>query len=297
MRDIGLSVAPTAIPQNTFVIYGDTRTGKTEFGATFPRPLLIVDVGERGYETVMNMDRSKWFEPDVEPIIKGIDSMSDFAEIVNFAGPLIASGRICSVVADAFTFYCDFYLSKLISLAPGADTRQIYGKLGTHLQFCRNALHQLPVNVVWNCLAAAPETGDVGASKAGGPLIPGSQGPKFAAGVNYLFYSKIVQKKEKGEITEEQFHLRTKQHGLYMAGSRVGLNALPDPFVMGTYADLLPWLGYDVDMVRQSLKPIAAVQPARTVTTRPAARPPVTRTVATRPTNNSAPKAVSPTGK
>ncbi len=292
MRDIGIDIQPQAVPANTFLQYGDTRTGKTQFAATFPRPFIIVDIGERGYETVQTMDRSLWWEPSVDPIIVGIDTMADFALIVERIKPLVASGRILTVVFDAFTFYCDFYLAQLNTLMPGGDTRQIYGKLGTHLQYVRNALHQLPVNVVWNCLAAAPETGDAGTIKMGGPLIPGAQGAKYPAGVNYLFYTKLVQKRDKGEISEERYEIHTRQCGLYAAGNRLGdSNSLPNPFLGGTYESLLPFLGYDAEMIRKAMKPLVAARPA--IVTRPAA--PANNRPAIQP--RVAPKAVSPTGK
>lgn len=288
MRDIAFDPPTLQIPQNTFLTYGDTRTGKSEFGATFPRPLIIADSRERGYETVMKMDRSKWWEPDLIPIIKSADSMSDIAEIINFAKPLIASGRILTIDFDAFTFYCDFALSQLMTQMAGADNRQIYGKLGTHLQYVRNEMHNLPVNVVWNCLAAAPEKDDNGTMKMGGPMIPGSQGPKYAAGVNFLFYTKMMQRKDKGVVVDESFNLYTKQEGMFAAGNRLGLNALPNPFKMGTYAELLPWLGYDVDAVKKAMKPLPAPNGKVSVPVSRPVTPPITR---------PAPKAVSPTGK
>lgn len=277
MREIGIDIQASVVPANTFLLYGDTRTGKTRFGATFPRPFIFVDVGERGYETIQTMDRDLWWEPTVAPIIVGIDQMSDFAAAVQQRLlPLIASGRVLSVVFDAFSFYCDFYLMQLMKTMDGADNRQIYGKLGTHLQFVRNTLHQLPVNVLWNCLAAAPESGDSGTTKMGGPLIPGSQGPKFAAGVNYLFYTRLVQKREKGEISEERYEIHTRQYAMYAAGNRLGdANSLPNPFVGGTYAELLPYLGYDPDDVRKAIKPIAQTNVAKPVAV--ATKPPIAK--------------------
>ncbi len=266
-------------PYHNFVADGFIvhNSGKSEFGATFPRPLIIADVAERGYETIQTMDRAKWWEPDVDPIIKGIDNIGDLAQIVAFAQPLIQSGRILSVVFDAFTFYADFYLAKLIEMNPGMDNRQVYGKLATHLQWVRNLLHQLPVNIVWSCLAAAPEAGAEGQpAKAGLPMIPGSQGPKFAAGVSYLMYSRVIQKREGGKVTGETFELRTKQFNQFAAGNRLGLNVLPDPFIMGSYSDLAPHLGLDIEAMKGAMKPITGAVPAVRAPT-PIARPPIQR--------------------
>lgn len=296
MRDIAINPKPEALPVNTFVVYGDTRTGKTVWGATFPRPLIIGDSTEGGYSSVQNMDRALWFEPDVEPIIKVVENMNDMMHLIPVLKDLIARKRVLSIVFDAFTYYCDFYLAKLIKVQTDAgkapDNRQAYGSLGVHLRELRTSLHSLGVNVMWNCLAKHPDAEDPKA----GPLIPGQQSQKFSAGVDFLFHSRLEQVKVQGVITETKYLISTKQYGKYIAGNRLGTKAeqLPDPFV-GTYADLLEFLGYDLAAVRAAMPKIqpgptavagkpAAAQPA--VVTRPNASP----AVITRP----APKAITP---
>lgn len=257
MRDIAFDPKPDALPVNTFVVYGDTRTGKTVWGATFPRPLIIGDATEGGYSSIQNMDRNMLFEHDVEPIIKVVENMNDMMLLLPELRELVRRKRVLSIVHDAFTYYCDFYLAKLIKVQTDAgkapDNRQAYGSLGVHLRELRTSMHSLGVNVMWNCLAKHPDAEDPKA----GPLIPGQQSQKFSAGVDFLFHSRIEQVKVQGVITETNYLLSTKQYGKYIAGNRLGTKAdqLPDPF-SGTYSDLLGFLGYDLEAVRAAMPKI-----------------------------------------
>ncbi len=271
MRDILLDEPAGTMPVDSFLIYGDTRSGKTEFAATFPRPLIIADATEGGYATIRRMDRGKWFEDGVAPIIKAIDTMNDLAKLSSEVDQLIAQGKVCTIVFDAFSFYCDFYLAQLLKLQAKPDNRQAYGQLGVHLREVRTNYHAKGVNTVWLCLAKHPDTDD----PKGRPMIPGQQADKFSAGVSFLFHSQKEQRKEGGKIVEEIYNLRTKQFGNYIVGNRLGQDAhlLPDPF-SGTYAEFMEALGYDVAAIRRGLKPLAkpvvAAKPL-VITQRPAA--------------------------
>lgn len=265
MRDIAIDNKPGQLPVNTFVVYGNTRTGKTEWGATFPRPCVIADITEGGFSTIQNMDRGLFFEEEYPPIIKGVEGMGDVAGLTPWLRAEIARKRILTIVFDAFTFYTDFYLAKLIALQTAAgkavDNRQAYGALGIHLREVRSNLHSLGVNVVWNCLAKHPDTDD----PTGKPLIPGQQADKFAAGVDFLFHTRIEQTREGGNVVDN-FEIRTRQFGKYIAGNRLGAKAanLPDPF-QGTYSQLLEYLGYDLAQVRAAMPKVVAPAPATTV--------------------------------
>lgn len=266
MRDISLNDKPNALPRHTFLNYGDTRSGKTVFGATFPRPLVIADIVERGYESIRSMDRSWWFEPGVEPIVMGVENMGDMAQMQPKIDALIACNRVMSIVVDAFSFYCDFFLNALIKLQTKPDNRQAYGSLGLHLRELRTSLHSKPVNVMWNCLAKHPETED----PKGGPLIPGQQASKFAGAVDFLMYSRIEQVREAGKIVNQWHEIRTRQYGTYMAGSRLGTSSdmMPDPFY-GTYSDFIACLGYDIDAVRAALPAIKPMAPVAVMSAKP----------------------------
>jgi len=267
MRDISLNKPMGAIPCNSFLLYGDTRSGKTQFAATFPRPLIIADVTEGGYETVSTMDRSLWFEPGREPIVKGVENMNDLAALSPWVDAQIKLGNIYTIVFDAFSFYCDFFLAQLTRANPTIDNRKLYGQLGVHLREIRTNYAAKGIAVVWLTLAKHPETDD----PKGRPMIPGMNSDKFAAAVDFLFHTTKEQIRDGGKIVGERYDVHTRPHGPYMAGNRLGAKAdmLPNPF-NGTYADLITHLGYDPELIRKTLasaKP--AVKPAPVIT-RPA---------------------------
>jgi hypothetical protein len=292
VRDISLKQTPTQLPHHTFLLYGDTRSGKTQFGATFPRPLILADVTEGGYHTIAEMDPALWFEPDVEPIVWGIENMNDMSIARDRAAPLIANGTIMSIVVDAFSFYTDFYLNFIIGMQTKPDNRSAYGDLGKHLRDLRVQWHRLGASVAWNCLAKHPDSDD----PKGRPLIPGQQADKFSAGVDFLFYLRLEQIKQNGKVVQENFNVHTRQYGQYIAGNRLGQRAdqLPDPF-MGTYADLLQYIGYDLAAVRAAMPKRPKYTPIAAGSTAVVKAPPVTQQKTTYVINkNPAPK-VAPT--
>lgn len=286
MREISLEQPVNMLPRNTFLIYGDSRSGKTTFAATFPRPLFLSDVTEGGWDSIANMDDDQLFEPGVKPIVWGIEKMDDMATARAKAEALIASGRIQTIVVDSLSYYCDLFLNFLFAMQAKKDTRAAYGDLGNHLRDLRVKTHVLNVNVVWLCLAKHPD--DV--YPVGGPMIPGQQADKFMAGCHYIFYSRTHQEKRGQELLPATFEMRTKKYGGYIAGNRLGgrANQLPDPLV-GDYQTLIESLGHNADEIRKNLPKIlaagSAVQPAKppVVAAPPVARPPARPPVAAAP--------------
>jgi hypothetical protein len=294
MREISLEQPANVMPKNTFLVYGDSRSGKTTWAATFPRPLFLSDVTEGGWDSIANMDDEQLFEPGVKPIVWGIEQMADMAVARGKAVPLIASGRIQTIVVDSLTFYTDLYLNFLIGMQTKKDMRAAYGDLGNHLRDLRVQTHALPVNVVWLCLTKHPDDDN----PIGGPMIPGQQASKFMAGCHYVFHSRVHQEKRGQELLPPVFEMRTRKYLNYIAGNRLGgrANDLADPLV-GDYGTLLQYLGYDPDEIRQSLPKIGAPAPARpAVAAGTPAKPPVV--AAARPAapvvNGKAPAPVAP---
>jgi AAA domain len=251
MREIDLNQAPNVIPKNTFLVYGDSRSGKTTWAASFPRPLFFSDVTEGGWDSIANMPDEWLFEPGVKPLVWGIENMADMAIAREKAAPLIASGRVQTVVTDSLSYYSDLYLNFLLNMQAKKDTRAAYGDLGVHLRDLRVKTHMLPVNVVWLCLAQHLEEG------GGGPMIPGQQAAKFMAGCHFIFHSRTYQEKRGQELLPATFELRTRKFNGYIAGNRLGgkANLLPDPLI-GGYEDFIRSLGHDVDDIRRRLPKI-----------------------------------------
>jgi hypothetical protein len=266
VREINLDQPADVMPVNTFLVYGDSRTGKTTWAASFPRPVFFSDVSEGGWDSIANMDDDQLFEPGVKPLVWGIEQMDDMVTARNKVTPLIASGRIKTIVVDSLSFYSDLFLNFLVGAQTKKDMRSAYGDLGNHLRDLRVKTHQLGVNVVWLCLAKHPGD-DV---PTGRPLIPGQQGDKFMAGVHYIFHSRIHQDKVGQTLSAPVFEMRTQKWGGYIAGNRLGVIAanLPDPLI-GNYETLITQLGFDADTIRKSLPDLAAATKAATVVAKP----------------------------
>lgn len=290
-----VDLSETEIVQ-TFLTYGDTRSGKTRFSATFPRPLFLADATERGWETIANMSDDAFFEPGVKPIVWGIKEMNDMSQALGSIGstqvagridPLIASGRVKTIVISSITFYADLFLNGTIANMTKYDPRAAYGALGNHLRDLRVKAHSKGVNVVWEALAKHPEPAQFDkegqltqAATAGGPMIPGQQGDKFAAGVQALWYFRKTY--NNGEKNPPTFEIRTQPYGKYVAGNRLGdrADSLPNP-MSGNYSDYLRLIGVDPDEVRAKLPPLPADGPK--IVTKAPSVPPAARKVITTP--------------
>jgi hypothetical protein len=277
MREINLDQPADMMPINTFLVYGDSRSGKTTWAASFPRPVFFSDVSEGGWDSIANMNDDQLFEPGIKPLVWGIEQMDDMVTARHKVGPLIASGRVKTIVIDSLSFYSDLFLNFLVGMQTKKDMRSAYGDLGNHLRDLRVKTHQLGVNVVWLCLAKHPGD-DV---PTGRPLIPGQQGDKFMAGVHYIFHSRIHQERIGQTLSPPVFEMRTQKWNNYIAGNRLGGLAanLPDPLV-GNYETLITQLGFDADKIRASLlapvivpRPVVVARPP-VVAAPPAARPP-----------------------
>jgi hypothetical protein len=277
VREINLDQPTDVMPINTFLTYGDSRTGKTTWAGSFPRPVFFSDVSEGGWDSLANMEDDQLFEPGVRPLVWGIEEMADMLKAREKAIPLIQSGRIRTIVVDSLSFYSDLFLNFLVGMQTKKDMRAAYGDLGNHLRDLRVKTHALNVNVVWLCLARHPDD-DV---PTGRPMIPGQQGDKFMAGVHYIFHSRVDQKKQ-GQITlPPVFEMRTKKYFNYIAGNRLGGRAidLPDPLV-GDYETMITALGYDADAIRASMPKLPAPGAKPAIVQNAQARPVVTQVVA-----------------
>jgi hypothetical protein len=250
MREINLDQNNTTVPRNTFIVYGDSRSGKTTWAATFPRPLFLSDVTEAGWNSITHMSDEQLFEPGVKPMVWGIEQMNDMALAREKAAPLIASGRVQTLVIDSLSFYCDLYLNYIVGQQTKKDQRAAFGDLGIHLRDLRVKTHSLAVNVVWLCLARHPSPEE----PVGRPLVPGQQADKFMAGCDYVFYARSYREKRGADLLPPTFELRTRPWSNYVTGNRLGnmAESLPDPLI-GTYEDMITHLGYDADEIRRSM--------------------------------------------
>lgn len=262
MREIDLDKPSTL--RRTILLYGATRTGKTHFAATAPRPLFISDATEGGWTTIQNMDRALWWEPTVKPQVMAVESVPDMAAAYAKAQILVAGGKVRTIVIDSLTFWADLYLAYLYNLITSHDTRKIYGELGIHLRDLRVKWHSLPANVIWLCLPKEPDE----ENKIGGPLIPGQQATKFTAGVDNILYAR--------QGAAREWFIHTKKYDKYLAGGREGMRILVDPLSQPTFRSYLAAIGDPEQNVDAPVEmPTPAVEVRKPSTATPAQRGPV----------------------
>jgi hypothetical protein len=219
MRVIDVS-KPGKHQRITALSYGASRSGKTRFAGSWPRPLFLSDATESGWTTLQNMDKSILFEEGRDPKVWAIEKMIDMTKAVKDAEPLIKRGEVRTIVIDSLTFYSDLVFNFFESAGGERDPRRLYQKLAAHLKTLREEIHLLGCNVVWLCLAKDPGE----EQPVGGPMLSGQNAQKFSAGCDYLLYHRHFQSGN-GPL---QWEVRTRKFGSYAAGGR-DEGRLPDP--------------------------------------------------------------------
>jgi AAA domain-containing protein len=213
---------PGKIQRVTVLSYGMSRSGKTRFAGSWPRPLFLSDATESGWTTLANMDRNVLFEAGRDPIVWSIEKAADMMQAVHDAEALIRRGDIHTVVVDSLTFYADLFFNTLdAGMGNRGDPRQLYQKLGQHLKNLREQIHLLGSNVVWLALEKPPGED----TPIGGPMLSGQNAAKFAAGCDYVFYHRSFQNQPNAPL---QWEIRTRKYNQYQAGGR-DEGRLPDP--------------------------------------------------------------------
>lgn len=238
MREIDLNAST---PTLTVFSYGQSRTGKTRFAGSFPRPLFLSDVTEGGWETLRHMPDSALYEPGVRPEVWGIEKFADMPDALGKVRQLITSNpsRVRTLVVDSISFYQDTYLVDMERVMPRkngeVDTRALYQNLFNHLRWLMVEIGKLPINTVYLALEKAPD--DKG--NPGGPLLAGKSAQAAPARCGYFFYHRVSRPTLDAPPV---FEVRTKPFERFLAGTRAS-EVLPDPLPEPTYRCLAKLLG------------------------------------------------------
>ncbi len=234
----------STLPNLTVFSYGQSRTGKTRWAGTWPRPLFLSDVTEGGWETLRTMPDTALYEPGVRPDVWGIESFSDMPKCIADVIKMCEKqpGRVRTLVIDSISFYQDLYVVEMERLMPKKngeiDTRALYGNLFNHLRWLMVEIGKLPLNIVYLALEKAPD--DKG--NPGGPLLSGRSAQAAPARCGYFLYHRI----ERVSLDSPPiFEVRTKPYSRYLAGTRAA-ETLPDPLPEPTYRGLAGALGLKV---------------------------------------------------
>jgi hypothetical protein len=151
--------SPSSGPRYLRVLVGgSTKSGKTHFASTWPKPLFISDAAEGGADTLREMakdptERALWWDPKVPPDVWEVEDMNDFPKIAMRLCQRAAQKKIQhkTLVVDSISIYAQRVLRELKINDPGQDNRQRYGQLGDALSAQIGRIHSLPMHVVWLC--------------------------------------------------------------------------------------------------------------------------------------------------
>lgn len=210
--------------QYTVLVHGDTGSGKTRFAASWPDTLFLAVNDEKGWETIRWMESSNFYEGR-KPRVWKLKKATDLVEAHKDVQPLIAAGKVKTIVIDSLTFWVEMFYDHLLTQMGNKDNRQVYGVLGDHMRNVRIKFHQLNCNVIWLCTTRQPDE----PTKLAMPEIKGKSALTFPAGCKYVWYMRSAQ-----EGKRTAFNLHTRKFGNVMARGRDG-GRLPDPIENPSY--------------------------------------------------------------
>lgn len=237
MYEVNLNEMPKNI---TVALYGDTRSGKTVFCASWPRPIFFMDPVEKGWVSLQTMNPDWFFDPKVKPVAWAWEKPNDMRDMLNKLQEenKKTPGKYQTLVIDQITWYAEFIYRSMEELqvknGQKVDTRAIYGNLRTHLLSLIAQIHNLNMNVIWVGLGKLDDDGQ------GGLSLPGQASKYLPAQCQHYLYQRSYQ--EKGEV---RFQTHTRRYGVYQAGCRDG-GRLPAVLPECSYRSFAESLGLSV---------------------------------------------------
>jgi len=196
----------------TVLSYGESRSGKTRFAATFPRPLFLSEAVEGGWTTIGFMRPEEFYDGKTEPDVIPIATVSEMEDVLDDL-PSIADDYD-TVVFDSLTFYANLYVDWFKDTHKAEVLKNKYSPWDAvlhHVNLIVQNMHHLGKNVVWLCLQHTPESG------LAGPQLPGQMKARLPAACNFLLYHAPRETKD-GPV----FEVHTKPYRGANAGDRLG---------------------------------------------------------------------------
>lgn len=106
------------------VLWGKSNTGKTEFGSTWPKPQLYVQVGDDGSNTIRNKKSISGLRADNIDSVKGV-----LKELINEKG-----AGYESVFVDTFSMVTNVWIDENAVKKKKKMTKQMWGDLKTETE-------------------------------------------------------------------------------------------------------------------------------------------------------------------
>jgi len=210
-----------------WMLYGRSGTGKTTVAATFPKPLLLLDMKEKGTDSIFNVK-------GVEII--NVKSWSKFEEIYWY----LKSGKpkYKSVVVDTLTQAQDLALVKALKDDGKESTEQVskrnFGQASGLLKTWITNYRDLIESGMNLCFIAQDRTFSGQEELEGGDLAP-EVGPRLMPSVashanaavkliGHTFIRERITRPEKGKlktVREVLYGLRVGPHAYYVTKIRI----------------------------------------------------------------------------
>lgn len=222
-------LTPGALPPFVrALVAGTSSSGKTSFVATAPKPLIIGDEIEAGFNTLYSIDPALLWDGKTPPEVWAIQNIKDIGPMLVELEKLAQGGKFPwkTVVLDPVSLYTDRVLFEMgengkKSDGTKMDGRELYGDLATHLYSIIRRFHALPAHVIW-CSHVNPGTEESTIA------VGGQMAHKFPAYCDFKWFTNVNTIPGRPPI----FELRTQPFRTFkFLGCRYGQGRIPDPCI------------------------------------------------------------------
>lgn len=117
--------------RNLWVIYGKSNSGKTWIASTFPKPLLYVQIGDDGSNTIANVEGIKALHVD------SVQQLKDLAE------EALKDKKYKTIVVDTFSLVVNEWTDEKVIKKGKKMTQQLWGDLKTETEELTKAMYKL----------------------------------------------------------------------------------------------------------------------------------------------------------
>lgn len=117
--------------RNLWVLYGKSNSGKTHVASTFPKPLLYLQIGDDGSNTIAH--------------VEGISaiSISSVKKLKDIAKELLKDKKYVTVVVDTFSLMVNEWTDQNVISKNKKMTQQLWGELKTETEEVIKAMHKV----------------------------------------------------------------------------------------------------------------------------------------------------------
>ncbi len=217
------------------LIYGRSGTGKTTLAASFPKPILMIDIREKGTESVADIDgifvisAADW--NDCELLLAMLESKPDAYK---------------TVVIDTVSMGQTMLVENILEDENEERmTQRLWGEVSGKMQPFVVGLRDLPMHVVFiahDRVRAREEDGDGDLEPEVGPALIPSVAKTLTGAVSVIGYSYIAEQisQSGGMVTSEfQYRLRVGPHPVYTTKIRSPQSfKLPESIHNPTFSNL-----------------------------------------------------------